>query len=552
MRWERLGEAAELLGLTNRSLRSRGERETWPRRRDGHQYEYCVPQSRQEAEAAGLGIYFDGVEAVEVELETVTSPATSAAPTSSLDFNIFKSDVRKPRKKGKPAPAPTPNFESYHDDVFDDEPEDYSGDTSSNDAAIDVGDDGVEDYFYNKASDRYVFNLDSLGGKAFPLPGTAVRRIAENYSNLGHKNTIAELCRSQKLSRPVAREILKRLGIQHDSLPFTPEELRDRDEDDLVSSVLQLKSQKVYVKAERALWRETLKKAENWDRLDHQIIRPLIEEMRHPPASIKRPKPSPHDDEFAAFIMPSDLHVGKFGWQLETGSDYNIEITRGRLMSALDDLERRLLKFGRPTKILTGVGSDYFHVDNYFHGTTRGTSQDMDGTTAKMIKEGLDIWSMFIERLRTIAPVEMFAMSGNHDKILSYCMIEWCSAYWRMCDDVTVNVSPKDRSYTMVGNTLVGISHSEDTKHKELPNLMAVEAPELWGRSKHRVWFTGHWHADMTQEMRGTKVHVIPSLAGSDRWHARNGYIGNQKILPAYVLDHRHGEVAQINGIPDM
>ena len=97
----------------------------------------------------------------------------------------------------------------------------------------------------------------------------------------------------------------------------------------------------------------------------------------------------------------------------------------------------------------------------------------------------------------------------------------------------------------------MGISHSEDTKHKDLPDLMANEAREMWGKSKNQVWFTGHWHAEKTMDIKGTLIHVVPSLAGTDRWHARNGYTGTRKALPAYILHHEKGERAQLNGIPD-
>lgn len=429
--------------------------------------------------------------------------------------------------------------------------------TEENDAADD-GDDIGPPYFYREEADLYVFHLDAMAGRAFPVDGVTIRNAVTNYSNVGMAATVEEICRTHGWSRPVAMEILRRLGIQHTSLPFTDEEIEGREEDDLVQDVLALKKQKVHVKAQKKDWQNTLKKAEKWDNLQHAIIAPLSEFMKAadpweapPTPSAFSTSPGAHVD---VFIMPSDLHVNKYGWQLETGTDYDIAITRDRLLSAMIDLREKLLRYtgGKIRRIITGVGSDFFHVDNYAGGTTRGTRQDMAGSPAKMIHEGLKIWEMFINFWQDVAPVYMYAMSGNHDKVLSFCMLEWCAAKWEGHNRVTVEVSPAPRTYTRSGKTLVGISHSEDTKHKDLPELMALEAREQWGETTQSVWFTGHWHQDRQMESRGTKIITIPSLAGSDRWHAQNGYVGNQKILPGYVISLYDGLEAQINGIPTL
>jgi hypothetical protein len=407
-----------------------------------------------------------------------------------------------------------------------------------------------ERYFYNEDTDRYVFHLRCLGGNAFAVERHIIEEVVQAYSSTGQNATVNEISRAQGWSRAVTKEILKRLGKTHDSLPLTDEQIDAGDEDELVQDVIRLKEQKIHVKAEKAIWRKTQQDAESWQRLDHQILRPLVAMNEAPKRPAMKVKAKKAADPFSCFIMPSDLHVGKKGWALETGSDYGIDITRARLISAMEDLTEKIARFGKPEKIITGCGSDFFHIDNYAGGTTRGTPQDTDGSCARIMHEGFYLWRDFVEMLRCIAPVEIHAMAGNHDLILSFALIHWCDAYWRNVDDVTVNVSPCARSYTSAGSTLVGISHSEDTKHKDLPGLMAIEAREEWGRANHQVWFTGHWHTDWTMESRGTKVHVVPSLSGTDRWHKRNGYVGNHKVLPAYILDHKNGEIAQLNGIP--
>ncbi len=493
----------------------------------------------------------------------------ASAAKAALNISCKKT-LRRRRKSGKiqfkPDPKNAGRFLYWVEDSLDLPEQKWSKEgemieswasPTTNDAADD-GDDVEAPYFYREDNDLYVFHLDAMAGRAFPVDGVTIRNAVTNYSNVGMSATVEEVCRTHGWSRPVAQEILRRLGIQHTSLPFTDEEIETREEEELVQDVLALKKQKIHVKAQKRDWRLTIKKAEQWDNLQHAILAPLQEFMKAaepwepPPGTIVYP--SFPEDAVDVFIMPSDLHVGKYGWQLETGTEYGIEITRQRLLSAMVDLKQKLLRYtgGKIRRIITGVGSDFFHVDNYAGGTTRGTRQDMDGSPAKMIHEGLQIWEMFVNFWADVAPVHMYAMSGNHDKVLSFCMIQWCAAKWEGHNRVSVEVSPAPRTYTVCGKTLVGISHSEDTKHKDLPELMALESREKWGKTKQSVWFTGHWHQDRQMESKGTKIYTVASLASSDRWHAQNGYVGNQKILSGYVIDHERGMDAQINGHPNV
>jgi hypothetical protein len=122
----------------------------------------------------------------------------------------------------------------------------------------------------------------------------------------------------------------------------------------------------------------------------------------------------------------------------------------------------------------------------------------------------------------------------------------WLRERFRSNDDVEVRVDAGVRVYEEVGSTLVGITHGDGAKDVKLPNLMAKEAREAWGRAKHSLWFTGHMHTQITNEWFGTRVIHVPSLAGSDNWHSREGYVGNRKALTAYCIDRSEGVIAEL------
>jgi hypothetical protein len=75
---------------------------------------------------------------------------------------------------------------------------------------------------------------------------------------------------------------------------------------------------------------------------------------------------------------------------------------------------------------------------------------------------------------------------------------------------------------------------------------MATEAAEAWGRARYRVAFGGHLHHQHVQEVNGITHYLMPSLAGSDRWHSRQGYTTATPGLCAYLVDEVEGVTGTI------
>ena len=263
-----------------------------------------------------------------------------------------------------------------------------------------------------------------------------------------------------------------------------------------------------------------------------------------PPAlKIKKLKQSDH----AVVICPTDFHWGKYAAEMETGDAYSREIAKERLMSLMKKVVERLARWGKPKTIYLGLGSDFGHVDNDGHSTTRGTLQDMDGTMFEMIKTGFELSVQLVDSLRTLAPVRVVALQdSNHDKLFAQYQLHYLDAWYREMDDVTVNTCCKPRQYESFGNTLMMFTHGDGVGMKDLPEVMAVEKPTEWGAHEHRIGFTGHRHHEKTLGMRGMTVYQLWSMAGTDRWHARKGYVGSPKGLAAHIVDINEGVVGSV------
>jgi len=247
-------------------------------------------------------------------------------------------------------------------------------------------------------------------------------------------------------------------------------------------------------------------------------------------------------------ICIPDLHLGKKSWEKETGENYDIKIAEERFLHAVDDLSQKASIY-HPEKILFPVGNDFLHIDTLTGTTTKGTRQDVDDRTTLLFKDGLLLLVKSIDRLSTIAPVDVLIVSGNHDTMSMFHLGTALWSWYRNTKHVSIDDSPMLRKYIEYGNSLIGFVHGDrdDPPMKNLPLIMAQEQSEAWARTKFKEWHIGHVHkrkqTDFTagDTFNGVHVRVIPSLTGTDAWHYQHGYTKNEKMAEAFLWDYEMG-----------
>lgn len=274
-----------------------------------------------------------------------------------------------------------------------------------------------------------------------------------------------------------------------------------------------------------------------------------IEAMReHSPAPVKKYRARPKSGLLMEINVP-DLHVGRLCHMAETGANYDGEhaiaafryVMAGFLEKAATDKVER---------IVFQVGQDLLHVDNEENTTTAGTRQDTDGRWYKSTRRAINLLVEAVDSMVQIAPVDLVIVPGNHARMQEQFLGEVLRAWYRNEDRVSVHDSPAPRKYLEHGVCLLGYTHGEDVKPKDLPLIMATEAPGAWSRTTFRTWSTGHLHQRKSQkwgsvfEDKGVEVRILPSLAANDSWHTAHGFIGNIRAAEASVYDTKRGRIA--------
>lgn len=234
-----------------------------------------------------------------------------------------------------------------------------------------------------------------------------------------------------------------------------------------------------------------------------------------------------------------DLHFGKKAYPFEVGEAIDTKIIEARFLNVIDDIVNRVQ--GQDfEKVIFPIGNDFFNSDTIENTTTRGTRQDNDLRWQEMFLKGVELLIKAIDKLSLLAPVEVFYVAGNHDKMASYYATHYLNAWYRNDDRVQVSIDPQIRKYIEYGNCLIGFSHGNE-EGKRINSLMQIEASYAWGRTKFREWHLGHLHHESSKEENGVVVRGLSTITGTDAWHYESGYVGAIKKQQAFIWDREKG-----------
>lgn len=253
-------------------------------------------------------------------------------------------------------------------------------------------------------------------------------------------------------------------------------------------------------------------------------------------------------------IAIHDLHFGSLCWGEETGENYDIKIAERIFLDAVNYLITVTKSFN-PELYILPAGSDFFNVNSMLNTTVAGTYQDEDCRWQKTYIYGRKMMVKAIDMLRGIADVKVIMISGNHDAERAYYLGDSLECWYRECNNVEVNNSPKPRKYLQWGKCLLGLTHGKEEVKGTLPLLMATEEPKLWARTKYREFHTGHLHHkamksyDYGVENQGVREKIIGSLAATDSWHVKKGYSGLREA-EAFIWNKEQGQVASFSYHP--
>lgn len=294
----------------------------------------------------------------------------------------------------------------------------------------------------------------------------------------------------------------------------------------------------------RAQWVKTAKDHETHAALVERLMRELPTRVPVREGAVARPRPAPSDADALMAVYPlGDPHVGMMAWAPETGADWDLRICEETMTRAMRDL---VLRGPRCKRALIVNLGDFFHSDNaHGHTTNSAHSLDLDGRTPKVLAIGLRIFTTLIDAaLEHHDEVTVDCRIGNHDAHTSLMLSIALGAFYRQEPRVSIPATVSHRAYYTHGACLIGTTHGDRAKPEQLPQIMAAERAEDWGRTRHRYFYCGHLHHIVRREFAGCIVETFRTLAAGDSWHVAQGYRAGRD-MHRITLHAELGEIAR-------
>jgi hypothetical protein len=236
-----------------------------------------------------------------------------------------------------------------------------------------------------------------------------------------------------------------------------------------------------------------------------------------------------------------DPHFGMYSWKAETGNDFDSDIAEKLTAGAID----RLVDSAPPaeTAILAPLG-DLMHADDSKNRTPQSGNQlDVDTRHQRvMLIANRAIRRAVYRALEKHKKVIVRVLQGNHDPHAAFAIGMALRDHFENNPRVTVDLSPAYFWYYRFGKVLIGLTHGDKAKGRDLLGVMATDRAEDWGQTKFRYYYHGHLHESGKKEMPGLLIEWFRTLAPADAWAAGEGYRSGRDMC-AIVFHKNFGEI---------
>jgi hypothetical protein len=273
-----------------------------------------------------------------------------------------------------------------------------------------------------------------------------------------------------------------------------------------------------------------------------EVIRDFVESLAQDIKGLAPLTPAPKisNDSLMCVYPMGDPHFGMYAWWQDAGDDFDLEIAEKLTCNAVD----RLIQSSpdADTGLLLNLG-DMFHADNQNNSSKSGHQLDVDGRWAKVQQVGLRAMIHCLKRLLQKHKKVIFRINrGNHDGHSSYALALMISCWFHNEPRLEVDLSPSMVWYYKFGLNLIGSTHGDTIKEKDMLPIMAADKAQDWGATKFRYWYAGHVHHSHVKEYQGGIVEYFRTLASRDAWHQGQGYRAGRDMC-CIVLHENHGEI---------
>lgn len=260
--------------------------------------------------------------------------------------------------------------------------------------------------------------------------------------------------------------------------------------------------------------------------------------------------PSHSLEDLCTTYIVTDYHMGMLSWEEETGDSWDTNIAYdllinwfGAAIASTPDSH---------TGVLCQLG-DFMHYDG-LDAVTPMSKHVLDADTRfpKLVDMSVRLLRQVINMmLRKHQHVHVVMAEGNHDLASSVWLRCLFGALYENEPRVTVDNTHIPYYSFEWGKTSLFFHHGHKKNLKGLSKTFVGLFDELWGRTKHRYGFVGHFHHEKVIEDALMKIEQFPTLAAKDAYAVRGGWLSKREAS-AITFSKQYGRVGRVDITPDM
>ena len=276
----------------------------------------------------------------------------------------------------------------------------------------------------------------------------------------------------------------------------------------------------------------------------------ILKEIKEYSPTFPKIERSKIEEPHLLVIDIADLHINKYCEAYLTGYDYNSEVAVKRAIEGTKGIIKKANGFDID-KILFVTGNDVLNTDNLNKSTTKGTPQDTDVNWYKAFLMAKECYIKCLELCLSVADVDVIHCPSNHDFMSGCFLSDTLESWFRNCENITFDITPKYRKYYKYHSNMIELEHGDKGSLNKLPLTMAQEQPQMWANTKFRYGYLHHiHHTDKTtfkssKDSIGVNITYLRSPSPPDLWHSDNQYL-NMIAAEGFVHSKNHGRVSQI------
>ena len=248
------------------------------------------------------------------------------------------------------------------------------------------------------------------------------------------------------------------------------------------------------------------------------------------------------DKELVVAYVNTDLHLGQYSWDEETGANVNAEIVHANTLKANELLVSTTpeAKLG----LLVDLG-DTLHAGNDSNRTKSGHELDVDTRHARIFEMLVDMKIKMIDTLLTKhEEVRYVTVAGNHSDLVAHYLVAMLKAYYKNEPRFSVDDGVTLHKYFKFGEVLLGFHHGHATPMNRLPEVMVWDRKEDISTTTYRYWLTGHVHKDSVIDNPIARIESFRNNTKNDAWAAGAGFRGLKQTV-AITYHKELGEISR-------